>query len=97
METNTTDIRSGAAPRVAIRRLMRALLDRARAEGIISRLVAYVSADNHSVLGWIARAGGVARAYAGDATVYPSRSTASRSNGGSPDDRNHRSPLVTRC
>ena len=69
METNTTDIRFGAAPRVAIRRLMRALLDRARAEGI-TRLVAYVSAGNHFVLGWIARAGGVARAYAGDATVY---------------------------
>ena len=70
METNTTDIRFGAAPRVAIRRLMRALLDRARAEGN-TRLVAYVSADNHSVLGWIARAGAIAGAYAGDATVYP--------------------------
>jgi L-amino acid N-acyltransferase YncA len=70
METNTTDIRSGAAPRVAIRRLMRALLDRARAEGI-ARPVSYVSADNHPVLGWIARAGRVARAHSGDSIVYP--------------------------
>jgi RimJ/RimL family protein N-acetyltransferase len=51
------------------RPLMRALLDRARAEGI-DRLVAYVSDDNHPVRGWIARSGGTAQSDAGDATVY---------------------------
>jgi acetyltransferase len=51
------------------RRLMSELVARARAEGI-ARLLAYVSADNHTVLSWIARAGGVAAAYAGDETIY---------------------------
>lgn len=49
--------------------LMSELLDRARDEGI-TRMVAYVSTDNHRVLSWIARAGGVVRAYGGDATLY---------------------------
>jgi GNAT superfamily N-acetyltransferase len=51
------------------RRLMRNLIGRARREGI-SRLLAYVGADNHRVLGWIARAGGIAEAGEGDAIVY---------------------------
>jgi GNAT superfamily N-acetyltransferase len=51
------------------RRLLSALVDRARGEGI-TRLLAYVGADNRPVLGWIARAGGAAEAHDGDATVY---------------------------
>jgi GNAT superfamily N-acetyltransferase len=51
------------------RRLMRDLVGRARGEGI-ARLLAYVGADNHRVLGWIARAGGVTEARDGDAIVY---------------------------
>jgi RimJ/RimL family protein N-acetyltransferase len=51
------------------RRLLRALIDRARAEGV-TRLPAYVDAENHRVLGRIARAGGVAGAHDGDASVY---------------------------
>lgn len=51
------------------RRLMSELLDRARAEGI-TRMLAYVSTDNHHVLSWISRAGGVVEAYGGDATAY---------------------------
>lgn len=51
------------------RRLMRELIDRARAEGI-ARLVAYVGADNHPVHGWIARSGEAVEADAGDATLY---------------------------
>lgn len=50
-------------------RLMSELLDRARAEGI-TRMLAYVSPDNHTVLSWIARAGGLAPAYDGDATLF---------------------------
>jgi GNAT superfamily N-acetyltransferase len=51
------------------RQLLSALADRARGEGI-TRLLAYVGADNRPVLGWIARAGGAAEAHDGDATVY---------------------------
>jgi|SRR5215218_8248570 len=51
------------------RRLMGELVERARAEGF-TRLLAYVGADNRPVLGWIARAGGVAEARDGDAIVY---------------------------
>jgi GNAT superfamily N-acetyltransferase len=51
------------------RRLMRELVDGARAEGY-TRLLAYVGADNRTVLAWIARAGGVAGAHDGDAIVY---------------------------
>jgi GNAT superfamily N-acetyltransferase len=51
------------------RRLMRELIDRARAEGI-ARLVAYVSNDNHPVLAWIARSGGTVQADSGDARVF---------------------------
>jgi GNAT superfamily N-acetyltransferase len=51
------------------RRLMRRLAERARDEGI-TRLLAYVSADNRPVLGWIARAGGVVTAHDGDAIAY---------------------------
>jgi GNAT superfamily N-acetyltransferase len=50
-------------------RLMTELVGRARAEGV-TRLLAYVSADNRFVLGWIARAGGIAEAHDGDATIY---------------------------
>jgi GNAT superfamily N-acetyltransferase len=51
------------------RRLITELVGRARAEGV-TRLLAYVSADNRPVLDWIARAGGIAEAHDGDATVY---------------------------
>jgi GNAT superfamily N-acetyltransferase len=51
------------------RRLMRRLAERASDEGI-TRLLAYVGADNRPVLGWIARAGGVVTAHDGDAIVY---------------------------
>jgi GNAT superfamily N-acetyltransferase len=51
------------------RRLMSELVSRARGQGV-TRLLAYVDADNGPVLGWIARAGGVAAADDGDATVY---------------------------
>jgi GNAT superfamily N-acetyltransferase len=51
------------------RRLMSELVDRARAEGV-TRLMAYVGADNQLVLGWVARVGGVPVARDGDATVY---------------------------
>jgi GNAT superfamily N-acetyltransferase len=51
------------------RRLISELVDRARAEGV-TRLLAYVSADNLPVLGWVARVGGVAEARDGDATLY---------------------------
>jgi GNAT superfamily N-acetyltransferase len=51
------------------RRLMRRLAERARDEGI-TRLLAYVGADNRPVLGWIARAGGVVTAHDGDAIAY---------------------------
>jgi RimJ/RimL family protein N-acetyltransferase len=49
--------------------LMRELIDRARAAGI-ARLVAYVSADNHPVLAWIARSGGTVQDDSGDARVF---------------------------
>jgi ribosomal protein S18 acetylase RimI-like enzyme len=51
------------------RHLMSALAARARAEGI-THLVAYVAPDNRRVVNWIARAGGVAEAYDGDAIRY---------------------------
>jgi RimJ/RimL family protein N-acetyltransferase len=51
------------------RRLMAELVDRARAEGV-TRLLAYVSVDNHRVLAWIERAGGVAAAREGEAIVF---------------------------
>jgi GNAT superfamily N-acetyltransferase len=51
------------------RRLMSELVGRARAEGV-TRLLAYVGADNQLVLGWIARVGGVPVARDGDATAY---------------------------
>jgi acetyltransferase len=51
------------------RQLMSELVDRARAEGL-TRLLAYVGAENRPVLSWIARAGGVGEAYDGDETVY---------------------------
>ena len=51
------------------RRLMSELVARARAEGI-TRLLAYVSADNTPVLGWIARVGGVTDAASSGASVY---------------------------
>jgi GNAT superfamily N-acetyltransferase len=51
------------------RRLMRDLVDRARAEGV-TRLLAYVGADNRPVLDWIARADGIAEARDGDAIVF---------------------------
>lgn len=49
------------------RRLMRELGESARAEGV-TRLIAYVEADNLPVRRWIARAGGVARDR--EASVY---------------------------
>jgi GNAT superfamily N-acetyltransferase len=51
------------------RRLMRRLAERASDEGI-TRLLAYVGADNRPVLGWIARAGGFVTAHDGDAIAY---------------------------
>jgi GNAT superfamily N-acetyltransferase len=51
------------------RRLMGELIDRARDEGI-TRLLAYVSAENRPVMGWIARAGGSAEPVDRDATLY---------------------------
>jgi len=51
------------------RRLLGALFDRARAEGVTC-LLAYVDTDNHRVLGWIARADGVIEAHHDDASVY---------------------------
>jgi GNAT superfamily N-acetyltransferase len=51
------------------RRLMSELAARARAEGI-TRLLAYVGTDNRRVIGWIARAGGVAEVRDGDTFVY---------------------------
>jgi GNAT superfamily N-acetyltransferase len=51
------------------RQLMSELVGRARAEGV-ARLLAYVGAENRHVRSWIARAGGVAEAAAGDETVY---------------------------
>jgi acetyltransferase len=51
------------------RRLMSELVGRARAEGV-ARMLAYVSADNRPVRSWVARAGGVADASAGDETIY---------------------------
>jgi GNAT superfamily N-acetyltransferase len=51
------------------RRLIRALVGRARAEGV-TRLLAYVDGDNRLVLAWIARAGGVPVADDGDAILY---------------------------
>jgi hypothetical protein len=48
---------------------MRRLAERASDEGI-TRLLAYVGADNRPVLGWIARAGGVVTAHDGDAIAY---------------------------
>jgi len=51
------------------RRLIAELGGRARAEGI-TRLLAYVSQDNHPVLGWIDRAGGIIESYEGDATLF---------------------------
>jgi RimJ/RimL family protein N-acetyltransferase len=51
------------------RQLLGALVDRARAEGV-TRLLAYVDAENQRVLDWITRAGGVAEAHHGDAGVY---------------------------
>jgi GNAT superfamily N-acetyltransferase len=50
------------------RRLMASLTERARAEGI-TRLVAYVDADNRRVLEWIARAGAADRAGGGETGV----------------------------
>jgi GNAT superfamily N-acetyltransferase len=51
------------------RRLMRRLAARARDEGI-TRLLAYVGVDNHPVLGWLGRAGGVTVAHDGEAIVF---------------------------
>ena len=51
------------------RRLISALGDRARAEGI-THLVAYVAPTNRRVIDWIARAGGVVEAQDGDAVRY---------------------------
>jgi GNAT superfamily N-acetyltransferase len=51
------------------RGLIRALVGRARAEGV-TRLLAYVDGDNRLVLAWIARAGGVPVAHDGDAILY---------------------------
>jgi len=51
------------------RRLISALGDRARAEGI-THLVAYVAPTNRRVTEWIARAGGVVEAQDGDAVRY---------------------------
>ena len=51
------------------RRLIRELVDRARAEGV-TRLLAYVSIDNRPVLASIARAGGTVEARDGDAVLY---------------------------
>ena len=51
------------------RRLLTELVGRARAEGV-TRLLAYVDAQNGPVLAWIAPAGGVAESREGDATVY---------------------------
>jgi GNAT superfamily N-acetyltransferase len=50
-------------------RLIRGLVRRARAEGI-TRLLAYVAADNRPVLDWIARAGGIAEARDADTLVF---------------------------
>jgi hypothetical protein len=47
---------------------MRELVDRAHEEGV-TRLLAYVSAYNRPVHGWMARVGGVAEANDGDATL----------------------------
>lgn len=51
------------------RRLMNALAMRARTQGI-TRLLAYVSTDNLTVLDWIHRAGGTAEAHVREAAVY---------------------------
>ena len=51
------------------RRLLTALADRARAEGV-THFSAYVGSDNGPVRGWIARQGGVALAHDGDAIAY---------------------------
>jgi GNAT superfamily N-acetyltransferase len=51
------------------RRLMSALVARARAEGI-TRLLAYVGTDNVRVTAWITRAGGVAGVRDGNTFVY---------------------------
>ena len=50
-------------------RLIYELAERARAEGI-TRLVAYVSSDNHQVLGWIERLRGVADTHEDGANVF---------------------------
>jgi GNAT superfamily N-acetyltransferase len=50
-------------------RLIHELAGRARAEGI-TRWVAYVSSDNHQVLGWIERIGGVADTHEDGANVF---------------------------
>jgi L-amino acid N-acyltransferase YncA len=62
------------------RRLMSELVPMARAEGI-TRLLAYVGTDNVRIIGWIARAGGVAEVRDGDTVVY-----------GIPLDRARRAP-----
>lgn len=46
-------------------RLISALVDRARAEGI-TRLLAYVSTENLPVVGWISRAGGIVHSHDAD-------------------------------
>jgi GNAT superfamily N-acetyltransferase len=51
------------------RRLMSELVGRAGAAGV-TRLLAYVDADNRLVLAWIARAGGVPVAHDGDAILH---------------------------
>lgn len=51
------------------RRLMCQLAERARHEGI-TRMLAYVGDDNHPVLAWLGRAGGLAVAHDGEAIVF---------------------------
>jgi len=51
------------------RRLMSDLVTKAHAEGI-KQLLAYVGTDNHRVIGWVARAGGVVEVRDGDSFVY---------------------------
>jgi ribosomal protein S18 acetylase RimI-like enzyme len=51
------------------RRLMRQLAERARDQGI-TRMLAYVGADNHPVLAWLGRAGAVTMAHDGEAIVF---------------------------
>jgi acetyltransferase len=51
------------------RRMMSELVTVARAEGV-TQLLAYVGTDNRRVIGWLARAGGVAETRDGDTFIY---------------------------